>query len=174
LRYNVFKGVPWADWPAYTLNKAIAVASLLILAASVLRLARWGRGAGVLMAWSGVLALAHSLLSFALFDPGYYPRLFEDGKLTVIGGLSITLGAVLTAVMELGARRSAIWPPQWRRTALALVAFGAGLHAALPALQSWVEPGTWPGSMPPLTLISFLAGLVALTSLWLRPRNRTA
>jgi hypothetical protein len=36
-RYNVFKGVPWSDWPIYTLNKAFALSALLLLVSSVLR-----------------------------------------------------------------------------------------------------------------------------------------
>lgn len=164
VRYNVFKGVPWADWPAYTLNKAIAVASLLLLAVATIRLVRKGSSIAVPMVWAGVLALIHSLLSFALFDPAYFPRLFEADKLTFLGGLSITLGAGLMAVMELGARRSVGWTPALRRKALAFTAFATGIHAALPALSTWIEPATWPGGLPPLTLISFLTGLAALVA----------
>jgi hypothetical protein len=170
LRYNVFKGVPWADWPAYTVNKALAVASLLMLAASALRLRRPDARIGILMATAGALALAHSLLSFALFDPGYYPRLFAAGKLTATAGLSLTLGAGVMAAMELGARRADRWTPAVRHRALAAVAFASGTHAALPALASWAEPSTWPGGMPPLTLISFLAGVIAVAGWRLRVR----
>jgi hypothetical protein len=166
VRYNVFKGVPWPDWPAYTVNKALAVGSLLLIALSVLRLARRKGRTAILLAWAGALALAHSLLSFALFDPRYYERLFADGKLTFSAGLSITLGVLALAVMELGARKSAGWSPGLRHSALAVTAFGSGLHAALPAVSTWLEPATWPGGLPPLTLISFATGTAALIA-WL-------
>lgn len=172
LRYNVFKGVPWTDWPAYTFNKAIAVGSLLLLAAATFRLVRRRSSIAILMSWAGALALAHSLLSFALFNPGYFPRLFEDGKLTFLAGLSITLGAGVMAVMELGARRSAGWTPALQSKALAFTAFATGLHAALPALNSWIEPRAWPGGLPPLTLISFAIGLAALTAWKFRRKLR--
>ena len=37
VRYNVVKGVPWSDWPAYTPNKALALAALVVLVLSVVR-----------------------------------------------------------------------------------------------------------------------------------------
>jgi hypothetical protein len=169
LRYNVLKGVPWADWPSYTVNKALAVGALLLIAAAVLRLVRARRSTGTLLAWAGVLALVHSLLSFALFTPLYFPRLFEAGKLTFAAGLAMTLGVAVMAVMELGARRSDAWRPSLRHAALAWAAFVGGVHAALPALATWFDPGTWPGALPPLTLISFLAGALAL-GVWLGRR----
>lgn len=169
LRYNVFKHVPWSDWPGYTTNKALAVGSLLLLAAAVLRLAR-RQPSGILLLWSGGLALSHSLLSFALLSPLYFPKLFYEGKLTAAAGLSLLLGALLMAVMEIGARLGSEWPPAWRQGSLALVAFGTGLHASVTAFPSWVETGTWPGGLPPLTLISFVTGTVALI-IWLRSRR---
>jgi hypothetical protein len=54
-------------------------------------------------------------------------------------------------------------------SALALTGFLAGLHAALPALDSWVHPNLWPGYLPPMTLLSFLLGafasIVSLTAI---------
>lgn len=167
LRYNVFRGVPWADWPSYTLNKALAVASLLLIAAAVIRLRRPGRRIATIMVAAGALGLAHSLLSFALLDPLYYERLYEGGKLTFAAGLSLALGVAATAAMDVGARKSSGWTPARRHAALALIAFAVGLHAALPAFGTWIAPGTWPGGLPPLTLISFLTGSAALAA-WLR------
>ncbi len=171
LRYNVLKGVPWSDWPSYTLNKAFAVGSLLAIVAAVIRLARRGNGSTTLLVWGGVLALAHSLLTFALLDPIYYPRLFHEGKLTAAASVSLTLGALLIAVMELGARRAANWSPRIRQASLALIAFGTGIHAALPATSTWLNPAAWPGGLPPLTLISFVAGGVSLLVWWLSRRS---
>lgn len=168
LRYNVVKRVPWVDWPAYTVNKALAVGALLIFVASVIRLVRPEGRSSALLSWGGALALAHSLLSFALLNPTYYSRLFEGGRLTALAGLSLTLGALLMAGLELGARRSAGWSHVLRHRTLALIAFGSGLHAALPAASAWLEPVTWPGGLPPLTLISFLAGSLAV-AFWLPP-----
>lgn len=176
LRYNVLKGVPWPDWPAYTANKALGVGALLSMTAAIFRLRQPARGGTPFLIWAGVLALTHSLLSFALLDPVYYPRLFQGKKLTEIAGISLTLGALLMAGLELGARRAGVWSHSLRLRTLALIAFGTGLHAALPALSTWFEPASWPGGLPPLTLISFLAGTLTL-GVWLsqalsRPASR--
>jgi len=37
-----------------------------------------------------------------------------------------------------------------------------GVHAAVLGFGGWFQPGTWPGYMVPITLISFLLGVVAL------------
>jgi hypothetical protein len=160
-RYNVFKGVPWTDWPAYTLNKALAFASLILIALTVIRISRGLRTSKIMLA-AGALALCHSLLSFALLNPLYYPKLYEAGKLTAIAGLAMTLGAAATVALEVGARRSQGWRPSQRAAALALIAFAVGLHAALPSLSGWIAPETWPGFMPPITLLSFLCGSIAV------------
>lgn len=170
LRYNVLKGVSWADWPAYTLNKAIAVAALLLIVVAISRLMQRMGGIGKLLALAGVFALMHSLLSFALFSPAYYARLFEGGKLTLLGGASMALGAAAMAAMELGARRSGKWTRAQKGKGLALIASIGGLHAALSAVPTWLEPGTWPGAMPPLTLISFVVGAWG-AGLWWRSRR---
>lgn len=166
VRYNVFKGVPWSDWPAYTVNKAMAFASLILIVATVIRIRR-GLPTASVMAAAGALGLVHSLLSFALLNPLYYPKLYQDGKLTAVAAIAMTLGAMATAAMDVGARRAHAWRPLHRHAALALVALAVGLHAALPAAKSWLAIDTWPGGMPPITLLSFLAGVLAL-GVWVR------
>jgi hypothetical protein len=168
LRYNVFKGVPWTDWPAYTLNKALAFAALALIALAMFRLAA-RRSTGTILAAGGAFGLVHSLLSFALLDPVYYPRLYDSGKLTFLAGLSLTLGAAAAAAMDIGARKSGSWRPNQRHAALAAIAFGIGLHAALPAFSTWIVPATWPGSLPPITLLSFAVGTLAAAG-WIRGR----
>ncbi|MBN8819288.1 MAG: hypothetical protein J0I80_11305 [Sphingomonas sp.] len=174
LRYNVLKGVPWSDWPAYTANKALAVGSLLLIAAAAFRLRQPARSGTPFLVWAGALALTHSLLSFALLNPIYHPRLFDAGKLTGVAGLSLTLGALLIAGMELGARRAADWSSSLRLGSLTVIAFGTGVHAALPALSTWIEPANWPGGLPPLTLISFLIGALTLGSWFYQAPSRAA
>lgn len=166
LRYNVFKGVPWADWPAYTLNKALAFSALVLIALAVVRLGA-GRRTSIVMASAGALAFTHSLLSFALLNPLYFPRLYLDGRLTFAAGLSLAIGVAATAAMDVGARRSTTWPANRRHAAIALIALAVGLHAALPAFASWIAPSTWPGWLPPITLLSFLCGCAALI-IWVR------
>lgn len=170
LRYNVFKGVPWADWPGYTLNKALAFSALILIALAVVRIGA-GRRTAIVMASAGALALAHSLLSFALLNPLYFPKFYLDGKLTFAAGLSLAIGVAATAAMDVGARRSATWPANLRHAAIALIAFATGIHAAIPGFAGWIAPATWPGSLPPITLLSFLCGSAAAI-VWARYARR--
>jgi hypothetical protein len=95
LRYNVCKGVPWADWPSDTLNKRLAVTSLLLLTGAGLRRFRRTGSSAVLMTWGFAAALGHLLLSFALFQPRYFDKLFAAGKLSFAGGASMAAGRSL-------------------------------------------------------------------------------
>ena len=47
-----------------------------------------------------------------------------------------------------------------RPLAVAALLLVAG-HAALQGVEVWLHPAGWPGGMPPLTLIGFLAALGA-------------
>ena len=52
--------------------------------------------------------------------------------------------------------------PRVQAAALGLVAFGAGAHAALYGYSSWLTPSSWPGYLPPITLVSFAAGIIGV------------
>lgn len=158
-RYNIFKGVPWSDWPAYTLNKAFGLAALLLLVLSVI-----GKGSAEVrpMRMAGAFVSIHVLLSLTLFSPAYYANFFLQGKLTAAAGLSMLLGAAAAAAMASG-KGPRVAPTVDRGSwNLALVAFAGGAHAMLQGFAGWFAPSTWPGMMPPITLISFLLGLAAV------------
>jgi hypothetical protein len=163
LRYNVFKGVAWSDWPVFVLNKGLALSSLLLLVAWILR-ARPTVGAPqtALLAAASRMMLAHIGLSLVLLTPVYFPAFFESGRLTWKAGAAILLGVMATsglsvAVAPVGAAGA-------RRRALGLVSLAAGSHAALFGHASWLTPSEWPGYLVPITLISFLAGLVGIVA----------
>jgi len=159
VRYNLFKGVPWSDWPGYIADKALAVAGLLLLALAVWRRVRGSGGSRTLMAWAGVLVIGHALLSLALFPGGHFPKLLSEGKITPIGGLSLLTGALAVGLLELGARQAPNWTPSGTRTGLAALLVLGAVHTAAPGLAGWFEPGTWPGGLPPLTVIAAVPAL---------------
>lgn len=169
LRYNICKGVPWADWPTYTLNKVFAVASLLLLLVAVIR---WRVNSGascsrVLSASVG-LATMHVILSLVLISPAYYAKFFEDDKLTLSAGLSMLLGVIAATMMvRRGGRTTTVAPIAERGNSkrvrsVALVALLVSLHVLLQGFWGWFSPGQWPGGLPPITLISFVLGLSVL------------
>ena len=172
LRYNVFKGVAWSEWPVYVVNKVFALSSLLLLLVCVLgarRRAADSRPSLLSAAW--VLLLLHAGVSLAILAPACYPKYHDAGKLTGLAGWSMLLGVAATVILHLAAR------PCERGASLGvklgILAFASGVHAALLGYAGWFAPATWPGGMIPITLISFAAGGAALAAaLWPRRAPR--
>jgi len=163
VRYNVFKGVPWSDWPVYVVNKALALASLLLLLTWILR-ARVGpdESASGLLSHARRLALVHAGLSLAILSPAYFPAFFVDGKLNWPSGVSLLIGVVAASGLYLRSRPSVSWPATVR--SLGVVGLITGIHAGLNGYGSWLAPATWPGYMPPITLIAFAVGVAGMAA----------
>ena len=158
LRYNVFKGVPWTDWPVYILNKALALSALFLLVAWVLR-ARRDPGAYREDLWEVAwrLVLIHVSLSLALYGAAYFPAFFFDGRLTWQAGVSLLAGAI--AAGGAGAIRAPHGHPAPIRLVGGLMLL-IGAHAGVIGYAGWFTPSSWPGYLFPITLVSFVAGLV--------------
>lgn len=162
VRYNVFKGVPWSDWPHVIGNKILAIASLLLIATAVWRLRQRRQPIRNLMGLGSALAVAHSLLSVALLDPIYFEKFYVAAKLSLPAGASLLAGSVAMALLLSGKGRPGSLAPRASGPELGLIAFLSGCHAALPSTAGWFDPFNWPGGMPPITLISFLVGTITL------------
>lgn len=161
-RYHIFRGVPWSDWPTYTLNKAFALAAVVLFVFSVVRV-RSARGHSMVsnMPMASLFGFTHVALSLTLLSPAYYEKFFVQGRLTGAAGVSMLLGAVAAAAMAVGKGMRADQDAGGPRN-LAMLALVVGLHAMLQGLGGWFAPSEWPGGLPPITLISFLLGLAAL------------
>ena len=169
-RYNVFKDVPWSDWPTYTLNKAFALCALVLVLLSVVRARRaGGDSTAPTMYMARVFGFTHVILSLTLLSPAYYERFFAQGKLTAAAGVSMLLGAVAAAAMAVDKRTRGNQDTSGAARNLATLAVVVGLHAMLQGFAGWFAPSEWPGRMPPITLLSFLLGLAAVVIvLWPR------
>jgi hypothetical protein len=166
LRYNVFKGVAWEEWPTFILNKAAALAALLLVVAALVQPSR-ETGRDRLLAAARWLILLHVGLSLVLLGPASFASFYVDGKLVATAALSMLIGTVAAASVPLLLRPATGGSPNDRLLRTGLFAFLPGLHAALLGFRNWGDPSSWPGYMVPITLISFLAGTVGLgTSLW--------
>jgi len=163
VRYNVFKGVPWSDWPVYVVNKAVALSSLLLLLAWILR-ARAGSGdaSSGLLSHARRFAIAHAGLSLAILSPAYFPTFFVEGRLNWPSGLSVLIGVMAASGLYLRSRPSVSWPATVR--SLGIIGLITGIHAMLNGYDSWLAPATWPGYLPPITLISFAAGAASMAA----------
>jgi len=177
VRYNVFKGVPWAHLPVYVVNKAVSLLAITLLAvaaadrglvpgpnAKTSELRRWFGLAGV------ALAGLHVLMSQAILAPEYYGKLFGgDRSLTLSAELALLFGAVAFVVLlsqawkslaSSGASPPADHAANNRRLAWTVVTLSA-LHCAALGWGGWWPPSSWPGTLPPITLIAVLIAVVA-------------
>jgi hypothetical protein len=169
-RYHVFKGVAWGQLPFYTLNKAVSWSALTLLAVAVRGAVRSGeplaeqpilRAALVMMSW-------HMVSSLALLATGAFPAFLVGGHLSAKAGASFALGVVGALAAQTGLRG-----PQSAALA-AVLATASATHAGLLGMSSWLSPETWPGRMPPITLLSAMAGFVALAwAFWLKASPRS-
>ena len=174
LRYNVFKGVAWSEWPVYVLNKVFALSALLLLALYAIR-RRGGQGASAapLLPVAWILMLSHVGVSLAILNPAYYVKYYDAQKLTFLAGCSMMLGVVAAVGLHKFSRACELTNPVGLLPKIGALAFLSGLHAALLGYAGWFQPSTWPGHMIPITLISFVAGSVALVAAFLpQPKRR--
>ena len=181
IRYNVIKGVPWTDVPLFISNKAIALGAVVFIAFSFIigPLIKFWPGTFTkfqpLRKYFGLLgfgfASVHSLISLLIFTPQYYPKFFlETGKLNLTGELSMLFGVIGffiflgVAISDIPSIEKSMKYEHWleiQRTGY-LAFFFVLLHVAVMGFEGWLTPGTWPGKLLPISLISFIIISLAL------------
>jgi hypothetical protein len=163
LRYNVFKGVAWTEWPVYVLNKAFALSALLLLMIYAIRRRRTqDETPARLLPVAWTLLLLHVGLSLAILNPAYYAKCFQAEKLTWQAGWSMMLGVLAAVGLHKYCRACELINPVSLLAKVGILAFLSGSHAMLLGYAGWFQPSTWPGHLLPVTLIAFVAGSVAL------------
>lgn len=184
IRYNVLKGVPFADLPLFISNKAISVSSVGLIALSYslgslsklfpktftpLLSARKYLG---LVGFS--LAAIHVVISLLLFNSSYYPKFFDKiGQLSLVGELSMLFGVLSLMVFSVVAITSipSIAKSLGNKTWLRIQRFGylglvlILLHVLVMGFQGWMKTSVWPGGMLPISLV---ASIIIMLTLFLR------
>jgi hypothetical protein len=174
VRYHVVGPVPWKDFPFFILNKGISLSAFIMLACNFGFGPLRNIGVNVPEAWLNarkalgmtgfLLVLIHALMSFMLFTPAVYGKLFEiDGTLTLLAGLSM-LGGVLgfvvlwaynlsfqTFLREDQAFIAFITSRRFLLVAMLL----SGAHLFFMGYKGWIEPTAWHGGLPPISLVGF-------------------
>jgi len=171
-RYVVFKGVHPIHIPGYIFNKALAVSAIWLVCFSYIAgpLARaWPEKFEKLLKarkYHGVmgfmLGAGHGFTSSILLNPTYFGKFFlETGKMSFVGELSVFFGSLalmhlcLITVTSIPIIENSMDRIQWKhiqRSGMfaALLIFG---HVFTMGHKGWPLPSTWPGYMPPLTMI---------------------
>lgn len=189
LRYVFFAGVPPSDWPLFLLNKVLSLAGLVLLALSYLiGKVPWPGNPDVqqrlsLVKFCGVtgfaLIVTHAFASLLLVSPAYYPAFFAGAKLSIIGSLSLLLGIlslwcfVLPAIATIPFMYESLGAELWlRRQRMGYLGLAlSALHVGVMGFEGWGKPGTWPGHLPPISLLSCIFALVPLVYRFGRSRK---
>jgi len=174
VRYHVAGPVPWTDFPFFILNKGFSLSAFVLLTFNFSFGPLHSLGVKVPQGWLNarkalgmtgfLLVLIHALMSFMLFSPNVYGKLFEpDGTLTLPAGLSM-LGGVLAFVVlwaynlsfqtHLREDKAFIQFITSRRFLLVAMILG-GAHLFFMGYEGWLNPSGWHGGIPPVSLVAF-------------------
>ena len=180
LRYNVFQGVEWTHLPLYIVNKSAAMGGVAFIALAYVIGKLFGgvpgsEPVGAKAKFFGLTGFAmitvHVLMAMLLLSPANFAKFFEDtGKLSLTGELTFLFGVLaygcllFPAITTLPHMYDALGMERWLRAqhmGYATLALACG-HTFAMGYKGWLDVSAWPGSMPPITMIGFLAALTAL------------
>lgn len=175
LRYHIAGPVPWKDLSFFTLNKGLALSSFILLTFNFsfgplnnlgIHLPEGFLNARKALGMTGfLLALIHVLMSFMLFNPGVFAKFYDDnGTMTLAAGLSM-LGGVLSFVILWGYNLS--FQTHLRedskfisfitsRNFLLVAMLFSLMHLFFMGYTGWMNPGSWHGGLPPISLVGFV------------------
>ncbi|MYC68836.1 MAG: hypothetical protein F4X12_21210 [Acidobacteriia bacterium] len=180
VRYNVFKGVEWTHLPLYIVNKSAAFGGVVFIALAYVvgKLFGGTPGSELVRAKAKFFGLTgfgmismHILMSMVLLSPANYEKFFAaSGKLNLTGEVTFLCGVLaygcllFPAITTLPHMYDAFGMERWLRAqhlGYATLALACG-HTFAMGYKGWFDLSTWPGSMPPITMLGFLAALSAL------------
>ena len=174
LRYNIFKGVDWVDFPTYVLNKALSLSILILFALTHYHRNRaHSKSSALIQEFAILFAVLHILLSFLVFSPHYFPDFFDDSKLSLTGNLSMFFGVlaigILLALTDKKSFKELSFTISNKKNIASMLFLAISMHVLIMGFNGWIKPHTWPGNLPPITLVAFI--VAAMTVFLIRKRN---
>lgn len=183
LRYIVFKGVDPIHFPLYILNKVFSTAGLFFLAISY----AWGKVSFLklkdkklnnqFVKYLGLIGFSmsaiHVFITLIIISPSYYPKFYVDDMMNLKGELSMLMGVfslfcfTIPAITTIPFMQEAVGIKKWQK-GQRIGYYGlllALLHVVIMGFSGWFKVETWPGYLPPITLI---ATVIATFPLYLK------
>lgn len=180
-RYNIFGQVAWSHVPLFILNKSLSMASTVIfLLATFSKYAKeGGRLKHQTIIYKGFVSIAylfvflHVLISVILIGPIYYPKFFSsDGFYSFSSELALlsgVMGFYFFTILVLSKSPNikkiifvTTHPWVYKTSFICVVVMLFMIHCLLIGASSWASPNTWPGFIPPISLLSFIVLAVTL------------
>jgi DMSO/TMAO reductase YedYZ heme-binding membrane subunit len=174
IRYHIFGGVEWSQFPFFIMNKVISLNGiiLLIITFSIKPLNNLGvkmphkwlksrKSVGIV---GFINIFVHLIMSVMLFSPAYYSKFFNtDETLTLNSGLSMLFGVLAFVILwfyNLSFYKSdkdkEINKVIKSRKFLLLVMPFTAMHLFFMGYKGWLNPEGWNGGIPPISLIAFV------------------
>ncbi len=177
-RYNIFNNVSWQDLPLYVFNKAIALSIILLLFYNQISDQREKHvvdtGIGITL-----LVIAHITMSIILQSPEYYIKFYIGQKLNLTGSLSLLFGILafllfcFTILVSFIKSNDTFTQNRGNIEKIKIsTLFLIGFHLFVMGINGWLEPSTWPGYMPPISLVSFIFIFATFTKNILNVRQK--
>lgn len=174
LRYHIVGVIPWKDLPFFIFNKGVALSSFILLVFNFTFGPLNNIGVKVPESWLNarralgmtgfLLVLIHALMSFMIFNKDVFGKFFEaTGTMTLMAGLSM-LGGVLAFVVlwaynlsfQTHLREDKIFIKFiTSRNFLLFAMLLSAVHLFFMGYEGWIKPSSWPGGLPPISLIGF-------------------
>ena len=180
VRYIIFKGVDPTHFPVYIMNKVFSSAGLFFLALSYTlgkitvkkqagkkETTHWIKNAGLL---GFSLSAMHVIMTLMILNPSYYPKFYDGDMMNLTGELSLLMGVLslffftIPAITTIPFMQEAVGLKKWQKRQR-MGYFGlltALLHVVVMGFAGWLKVSTWPGYLPPITLISAVIAIVPL------------
>ena len=164
IRYNYFGEIPVSDIPTFILNKAIAFSMIIFLFMNFLKHNTKNKEEKNNY-WNifKTSAIIHLLLSIVLLSESYYPKLYSNDKLTLIGNISIVAGII--SIVYLNNKFSTV-----KYSLLYLI---ISIHLFFLGFKGWLNIEKWNGKLPPITLICFFILVVIFVISIIRKSKNT-
>ncbi len=163
LRYNIFKGVPWADLPIYTLNKSIALTSIILILSTVFNSHKNNYIQVNLSIFVNIFIFSHVIFSLTLLGPQYYDKFYSFDKLNITGSLSLLfgilafIGFMTSGILKIFQKLKLIEEQELKELILKNInLFFMTGHVLIMGFKGWFAPEKWPGYLLPISLISFI------------------
>lgn len=183
LRYILFKGVDPIHFPLYIVNKIASTSGLFLLASSyAIGKIRWWKfqneqGKNQLIKFAGLMGFSlsaiHVFMSLVILTPAYYPKLYHGEMMNLSGELSMLMGVLslffftIPAITTIPFMQEAVGIKKWQKGQRMgyLGLLTALLHVVTMGISGWLKVDTWPGYLPPITMI---AAVIAIVPLYLK------
>lgn len=189
LRYIIFKGVDIIHFPLYIVNKIFSISGICFLAVSYatgkLKWLKFNDSTmqNQFIKFTGLagfsLSAMHVFISLIILSPAYFPKFYSDEMLNLKGELSMLMGIfslycfTMPAITTIPFMQEAVGIKKWQQGQRMgyLGLFVAFLHTAIMGFSGWLDISSWPGYLPPITLIGTIIAIIPLYLKFLR--NKT-